>query len=146
MCTVGYSNRLKLLFKNRDKTSATGEVVVFKPGYIAVKTEGADYFSLGTNDHGCGFVSTAVNSPEWTRLADQGRMKEAAFLFASETTGLVNPMGIVSAKLPDVRNVDEWLDVLLTSGKRFLGYNILLVDNDGAAHVEVINDQHHVTR
>ena len=77
MCTVGYHKKLNLIFKNRDKNAPTEEVMVVKPDLITVKTEGADYFSLGTNKNGCAFVSTAVNTPRWTTLASEGKKKEA---------------------------------------------------------------------
>ncbi len=109
MCTVGYHEELNIIFKNRDKCISTDEVVVLNPEFLAVKTEGADYFSTGINKHSCAFVSTAVNTPEWTAKASDGKMDEATVQFKKENEGLVNPMIYVSEYLPEVTGIDEWL-------------------------------------
>ena len=145
MCTVGYHKKLNLIFKNRDKNAPTEEVVVVKPGLIAVKTEGADYFSLGTNKHGCAFVSTAVNTPRWTALASEGKKKEAEEQFKKENEGLESPIKLVSKYLSEVTCVEEWMDKILESGRKFMGYNLLLSDRGKAVHIELHGSDSHVT-
>ena len=145
MCTVGYHKKLNLVFKNRDKNAPTEEVVVVKPELIAVKTEGADYFSLGTNRHGCAFVSTAVNTPLWTSLASAGKTEEAAAQFKIENDGLENPIKLVSQYLPEVGCVDEWMEKILKSRRNFMGYNLLLADRNKAVHIELHRNDSHVT-
>ena len=145
MCTVGYHKKLNLIFKNRDKNMPTEEVLVLKPNLIAVKTEGTDYFSLGTNKHGCAFVSSAVNTHLWTQLASEGKTKDAEEQFKKENEGLVNPMVNLSRLLPEITSVDEWLDIILNSEQNYMGYNLLLSDRSKAVHIEVYKKESHVT-
>jgi len=146
MCTIGYHKKLNVVFKNRDKSIAINEVVVVKPDLIAVKTEGEDYFGLGTNRHSCTFVSSAVNSALWTSLASAGKVEEAAELFKKENEGLTNPAAKVSQYLPGVTTVDEWLDKILDSGGEYMGYNLLLADKEKAVHVELYGKEWHVSQ
>jgi len=144
MCTVGYHKELNVIFKNRDKCVPTDEVLILNPAFLAVKTEGADYFSTGINKHFCAFASTAVNTPEWTAKASEGKMDEASVQFKKENEGLVNPMTYVSEYLPQVTGIDEWLEKVLNSGGRFMGYNLLLCDKKKTVHVELYKDEHHI--
>ena len=73
MCTLFSSLELGLLAKNRDKNEPTDEEIVEDENIIAVRTKDSDYFSLGLNRFGCGFISAAVNSPAWTPLAENGK-------------------------------------------------------------------------
>ena len=145
MCTVGYHEELNIIFKNRDKCIPTDEVVIINPEFLAVKTEGAEYFSAGINKHSCAFVSTAVNTPKWTAKASEGKMDEASALFKKENEGLVNPMIYVSECLPKVTGIDEWLKRVLNSGNHFMGYNLLLCDKEKTVHVELYKNEHHIT-
>ncbi len=145
MCTVGYHKELNVIFKNRDKCFSTDEVVILNPEFLAVKTEGADYFSAGINKHSCSFASTAVNTPEWTAKASKGKMDEASVQFKKENEGLVSPMIYVSEYLPKATGIDTWLERVLNSGKHFMGYNLLLCDNVKTVHVELYRNEHHVT-
>lgn len=144
MCTLGYCKNLNIVFKNRDKNVPTEELLVVKNDVLAVKTEGADYYSLGTNRHGSCFATTAVNTPQWTALASSGKTKEAADLLKTETAGLVTPSSVLSPHLGEVKKVDELLSILLDSGKKFRGYNVFLADKEKAVHVELYQDQSHV--
>jgi len=145
MCTIGYHKKLNLIFKNRDKNTPTDEVMVVKPDLIAVKTEGVDYFSLGTNRHGCAFVSTAVNTPLWTSLASVGKKEVAEKQFKKENDGLESPIKLVSQYLPEIACVEEWVEKILKSGRRFMGYNLLLADRNRAVHIELHDGNSHVT-
>lgn len=145
MCTIGYNKKLNLLFKNRDKNDPTEEVFVLNPKVIGVKTEGADYFSAGINRHGCAFVSSAVNSSLWTSLVIQGKLAEASSQLKKETKGLTLPSVIASACLPSVASVEELADKILHSGKRYRAYNLLLADKVRAVHLELHDDQSHVS-
>jgi len=145
MCTVGYSKRLNVIFKNRDKTGAVDEVTVVKPNYFAIKTEGAKYYSLGVNDKGVGFASTAVNTPAWTALASEGKCGEADAQFKIENEGLVNPMIFVSELLPEVECAEQLIEKLLARRELFMGYNLLVADRSKAFHVELYRDKSHTT-
>jgi len=145
MCTVGYHKGLNIIFKNRDKCIPTDEVVTLNPEFLAVKTEGADYFSTGINKHSCAFASTAVNTPEWTAKASEGKIDEASVQFKKENEGLVSPMIYVSECLPKVTGIDKWLEKVLNSGKHFMGYNLLLCDREKTVHVELYKKEHHIT-
>lgn len=145
MCTIGYHKKLNLLFKNRDKTSATNEVVIVQSDFLAVKTEGASYYSLGVKKNGCAFAGAAVNTPKWTALASMGKLDEAEAQFKNENKGLSSPIVILSKGLHNVHNINEWLDVLLSGNNNYMGYNILLADKERAAHVEVYRNDSHVT-
>lgn len=145
MCTIGYHKKLNVVFKNRDKNLPTDEVIVVKPEFIAVKTEGADYYGLGANRHGCAFVSAAVNTPAWTALITAGKLKEAEAQSKKENDGLKNPMAVVSRYLAEIYDVEEWLEKLLNEKAKFMGYNIVLADADKAAAIEIYGKDHHLT-
>jgi hypothetical protein len=145
VCTIGYHRKLNLVFKNRDKNVPTAEVVVVKPDVLATKTEGAKQFGLGINSRGCAFVGSAVNTPAWTSLAAAGKIEEAASQFRKENEGLVSPTVIASEAMPEVVSVDGWLEVVLNSGQRYMGYNLLLADEEKAVHVELYDTESHVT-
>ncbi len=145
MCTVFYLNDLHLLSKNRDKEMMEAEEVVATDDILAVRTKGADYFSLGINKHGCAFVSTAVNSPEWTAAIERGEVENAKAIMAAETEGKEGPTWWLSRLLPEVKSVDEWLQHLKDADIRWRGYNLLMVDRTKAVHVEAYDDQLHIT-
>ncbi|MFH0771694.1 MAG: methyltransferase domain-containing protein [Candidatus Omnitrophota bacterium] len=137
MCTIGYHKKLNLVFKNRDKTAEVNETVIIKPEFLAIRTEGADYHSLGVNKFNCAFVSAAVNTPEWTALVSSGKKEEAFEQFKKENKGLVSPMLLVSKYLPKARSVDEWMEMVLNSGSNFMGYNVILADREKVVHIEL---------
>ncbi len=137
MCTIGLNRELNVLFKNRDKNVHTQEEVVMADGYIALRTIGAKYYSLGFNKFGCGFVSAAVNTPEWTKLTEDGEKEEAQALFKKENKGLLSPMILVSEMLPRIRKAEEWVTALSGFDDDFRGYNILFADLYSAKIVEV---------
>lgn len=141
MCTIGFSRKPNVIFKNRDKNVLTDEEVVKTSDYIAVRTKGYPYFSLGFNKSGCGFVSAAVNSPEWTRLAEQGKCEEAQILFNKDNKGLTSPIVLVSEMLPLVQTIEGWTDALKGAQEDFCGYNIVLVDLYSARIVEVFRQE-----
>lgn len=141
MCTTGYIKKLGLVFKNRDKNADTNEVTVIRPGWIALKTEGADYYGLGINQHSCSFVSNAVNTPEWTALAAAGKSDEAKEQFKKENEGLISPMKMVSEMLPHVKSAKEWVDAIMKSDISFMGYNIIVADRNEAYHIETYRDK-----
>ncbi len=145
MCTIGYHKKLNLIFKNRDKFTNVNEVILVKPDFLAVKTEGAHYYSLGVNSNGCGFVSAAVNTPEWTALVLAGKKDKAALQFKKENKGLSNPIEIVSRYFHETKNVDEWLEKLLNSKGNFMGYNVLLAEEGKAAWIELYKHSFHVS-
>ena len=144
MCTIGLNRQLNVIFKNRDKNVPVEEEIVTADNYIAVRTRSAAYYSLGLNTFGCGFVSAAINSPEWTRLAGEGKRDQAQALFKNENRGLISPMIMVSRMLPEVRSIEEWIDALAESKDSFRGYNILLADLSQAKAVEVFRKQRNV--
>lgn len=144
MCTVFYLNDLHLLSKNRDKEMMETEEVVVTDDILAVRTKGADYFSLGINKQGCAFVSTAVNSPEWTAAIERDEVENAKSIMAAETEGKEGPTWWLSRLLPKVKSVDEWLQYLKDAKIRWRGYNLLLVDRTKAVHVEAYDDQLHI--
>jgi len=146
MCTIGYNKRLNLVFKNRDKNMSVREVAVINPQIIALKTESANYFSIGINRHSsCAYVSAAVNSPLWTALVYQGKMEEAAVELEKGNKDLANPVEWISKYLPEVANIDEWLEKILNAGCKYRGYNLLLVDKEKAVHVELYGNESHVS-
>jgi len=100
MCTIGFSQKPNVLFKNRDKNTATREEIVSTADYIAVKTKGGAYCSLGFNKFGCGFTSAAINAPEWTKLAGEGRGEEAERLLEEQNAGFLSPMVMISKMMP----------------------------------------------
>ncbi len=146
MCTTGYNKKLNIVFKNRDKNIPTQETIIIKPNFLAVKTEGSDYYGLGINRYGCAFVSAAVNTPVWTSLAAAGEVEEAAAQLKIENEGLSNPIRFVSQHLPYVKGVDEWLEKILNAGVKFMGYNLLLADREKALHIELYGADYHITQ
>lgn len=146
MCTIGYHKRLNILFKNRDKNIPTNEVVIIKPEIITVKTDGAGYFSLGTNRYGCSFVSAAVNTPFWTSIASEGDVEKAAEQFRRENEGLTNPATIVSKYLLEVDNLDKLMEMVFNSKDKYMGYNLLLADKEKGFHIELYRDKYHISR
>ncbi|OVE81656.1 hypothetical protein BVY03_03385 [bacterium K02(2017)] len=137
MCTVIYHKEVGVLSKNRDKELPTTEEIIQTNDYIAVRTKGADYYSLGVNKHGCAFVATAVNTPEWTSAVEQGHAEEAKKISAEENKGLFYPSKIVSEMLPLVENINMWIEKLKNEDKRWRGYNIILVDKSSAVVIEM---------
>lgn len=140
MCTAFYLADLGLLSKNRDKGTPEVEEIVQTADVLAVKTSGADYYSLGLNRHGCAFVSTAINNPEWTDVVESGRDEEAQRIMARDTLGLISPTVLVSRLLSTVRSVDEWIAAIKEAGTPWRGYNVVLADAAGAWLVETYRD------
>jgi hypothetical protein len=141
MCTVFYLKNSGLLSKNRDKEKAEVEEVVQTDEMIAVRTQGASYYSLGINRHGCAFVSTAVNSPAWTAAIESRRLQKASQIMAAETSGRVGPTSVLSELLPTVESVNEWLEAIDKSNFKWRGYNLIMVDPKIAVHVEAFDGQ-----
>ncbi|MBP98411.1 hypothetical protein CMK18_20880 [Candidatus Poribacteria bacterium] len=137
MCTTGYLKDLGLIFKNRDKPNEISEEIVHGEKTIFGRQKGASYYSWGVNKSGCAFVSTAVNTPEWTSLVYAGKLKEADRQLEKENKDLLTPMKEISEMLSQVKNRYEWIDRLSNSSSVFMGYNIILADSKGADVVEV---------
>ena len=144
MCTIGYNKKLNVIFKNRDKTSPTSEKIIADDKLIACRTRGANYYSWGINKYGCTFVSAAINTPQWTKLVYDGKLKEAQEQYEDENKDLQNPMVCVSEMLPDVRLVDNWLEALESSNTLWMGYNLLIADRQKVYLVEFYKDQSHI--
>jgi len=145
MCTIGYHKKLNLLFKNRDKTDNTIENIFINSKYMSIKTEGSNYFSLGINKKGCSFVSAAVNTPLWTSLIAEGKIKEASVQFNLENKGLTNPIIMVSKYFPEVEDIDQWLEKIVNKDYNYMGYNIILADKSKAVHIELYSGKYHIT-
>jgi hypothetical protein len=143
MCTVFFIRSAGLLSKNRDKETPEPEEVVHAPGMIGVRTAGTDYFSLAMNRHGLCFVSTAVNSPEWTRAVEEGRTAEAARQLQEERRGLTGPTRILSSAFADLRSVAEAVDHLGRAAVPWAGYHVVLVDAADAVLIEHFRDRTH---
>ncbi|MCW8914503.1 MAG: carcinine hydrolase/isopenicillin-N N-acyltransferase family protein [Magnetovibrio sp.] len=143
MCTVVYLATPGLLSKNRDKEVVTAEEVVNTGDYLAVRSVGDSYFSLGINKHGVAFVSTAVNSPEWTRLVEEGEAEKAIEVFAEERKGQTSPTKMISSAFADIKSLDECVELLKGSDNLLMGYNVVLADQDRAMVVETFKDQRH---
>ena len=141
MCTVLYLNDLNLLSKNRDKDTAEDEEVVSTDDVLAIRTRGADYYSLGINKHGCAFVSTAVNSPEWTAAIENGDFDQAKTIMEDETRGKEGPSHLLSRHLHEVRTVDDCLQILDGTNFNWRGYNIVLMDHSKAVHIEAYGQE-----
>lgn len=146
ICTVVYHRDWNFLCKNRDKTRATAEEVVQTPSVLAVRTVGADYYSLAINQFGCAFVSTAVNSVSWTQAILAGRTEEAETIFKTENEGLVSPTFVISELMSQTHQVGELLDVLLSGKFKWMGYNVVLADTRQACAVETHRDHVYVRR
>ncbi|HNX90723.1 MAG TPA: carcinine hydrolase/isopenicillin-N N-acyltransferase family protein [Candidatus Omnitrophota bacterium] len=145
MCTIGTDRSLNIIFKNRDKNIDTTEEVIHGKGFLAVRTKGAGYYSLGFNDMGCGFVSAAVNSPEWTYLAENGKAEAAKELAQKENEGLVSPTVIVSSMLSEISTVDEWINSIERQKVAYKGYKVLMADKCKACIVETYKNKVVVT-
>ncbi|MBF0298309.1 MAG: class I SAM-dependent methyltransferase [Oligoflexia bacterium] len=141
MCTIGYVKGLNLLFKNRDKNCLTTEVTVIKPNFLGVKTENADYYSCAVNRKGCAFVSAAVNTPIWTRLASQGLVDQAKQQSLKENEGLINPIFFISRYIEEEKTANEIVEKLLDTRKMFMGYNVILSEREKVFHLEIYRDQ-----
>jgi len=144
MCTLFFHQEFSILAKNRDKNEPANEEIVRTESILAVRTQGADYFGLGVNKFGCGFVSAAINSPEWTATAAGGDIERARDIFAAENEGLTSPTKIVSENLSDAKSVDCLVKILEETNCQWMGYNVLLADGSGAALVETYRDQTYV--
>ncbi len=136
MCTVIYLREAGLLSKNRDKEVVTDEEIVPTDDYVAVRSNGDSYFSLGVNRHGFAFVSTAVNSPEWTQLVENGEKDRAKDVFAEERRGQHSPTKFISERLADIVSVDDAVSRLESAGLPWMGYNVVMADRDGASVLE----------
>lgn len=136
MCTVLFDRPLGLLCKNRDKDRPTTEEFVHLDEALAIKTEGASYYSLGVNAAGCAFASTAVNTPRWINAVERGASEEARNIFEEENVGLQRPSEVISELLPRVRSVDVWVEALRKADMAWMGYNLILVDPEKALRIE----------
>ena len=136
MCTVFYLRELGLLSKNRDKELPTEEEVVVADTIKAVRAKGTDYFSCALNNHGVAFVSTAVNSPAWTRAVEEGEVEAAKQLCAAERDGLEGPTRIVSEMIATASSIDPIIARLTSKGTAWYGYNVILADRSRAVVVE----------
>jgi hypothetical protein len=143
MCTVGYVSDLSILFKNRDKNVATEEEIVQESGFVAVRTKGANYYSLGVNVHGFAFVSTAINTRKWTALAAVGNRAGAAQQYAIENDSLASPTKLISQHLAELKSAREAVDLLAASDLNFMGYNLVAIDRSEAYRVECYRHQRH---
>lgn len=143
MCTVIFDRKLNLLAKNRDKNTPNDEEIISDENFVAVKTKGADYYSLGLNRHGCAFVSTAINTPEWTKLAGLGLVEEAQKQADKENQGLFAATKVLSETLPQVKSVHEWAQMLKSGKLPWKGYHAILVDKKDAVVLELYKDQFH---
>jgi hypothetical protein len=143
MCTVLFHRELNLLCKNRDKTRSTEEELLQDSNFVAVRTKGASYFSLGMNRNGVAFVSTAINTPKWTAAAARGLHQEAQEQFQRENEGLSSPTAELSRTLSEVASINEWVELIKSSGKRWMGYNLVLADRHSAKVLEVHGDRVH---
>ena len=136
VCTVFYLSDLGLLSKNRDKEVPEREEIVRTNEFTAIRTRGADYFSLGLNRHGCCFVSTAVNDPAWTAAVEQGHAEEARRIWKQETEGRESPTKLVSSLVSEVKSVGDWLDAIGEQNLDWRGYNVIMTDGKRGVHVE----------
>lgn len=136
MCTVLFHQALKLLSKNRDKESLIDEQIVNKNGILAVCSAGSDYFSLGMNQHGIAFVSTAVNSVKWTKAVDNGRMSDAKLIAERENKGLSRPTSVLSEKFSNISSVADGLLMLTERRGPWMGYNVVISDGQQAVVLE----------
>ena len=141
MCTVLYLQELNLLSKNRDKDTSEAEEIVQTPDLLAVRTKGADYYSLAINKNGCAFVSTAINSQTWTRAVEEGRTEDAKKLWASDTKGRNSPTHIISLHISEARKIEDLIDLVRNSKSFLRGYNIILADQNGAVVLETFGKE-----
>jgi hypothetical protein len=146
VCTIGFHRGLGVIFKNRDKTSIIAEEIVQDETIIACRSPKTDYFSWGMNVYGCAFVTAAINSPHWTSLIYEGQITNADEVSRQENTGLTNPVITVSSLLPNVRDINVWIDMLMTQPFLSRGYNLLLTDLSQAVVVEAFQDKRNLRR
>lgn len=146
MCTIGYHNDLGLIFKTRDKFSNTDEEIITNDKIIAGRTIGDDYYSWGLNQHGCAFVTAAINTPTWTRLIAADDLAGAGQQYKLENEGLQSPIRLVSKMLPDVKNVEMWIENVSSDPTLWMGYNVLVADHNGAYIVELYKDTHAIRK
>ncbi len=146
MCTIGYHRDLGIVFKNRDKSSQLVEEIIRDEKIIACRTAGTDYFSWGINVYGCAFVTAAINSPLWTKLIYDRNRAAADEVSRQENAGLTNPVAVVSSMLPDMQQIEPWVEALSSCSLPFMGYNIVLVDCSHAVLVEAFRDKRHIRR
>lgn len=143
MCTVFFNRKLNLLAKNRDKNTPNAEEIVQNEEFLAIKTKGSDYYSLGVNAHGCAFVSTAVNTSEWTALASVGKIAEAKAQAEKENANLYSPTKILSETLHQVKSINEWVDLIQNKKLLWKGYHIIMADQNLAVVMELHKDKTH---
>jgi len=141
MCTIGYHKDLNIIFKTRDKATQIKESIITGDKIIACKSQDATYYSWGLNKHGCGFVSAAINSPKWTKLIYEGKYNEADKQYINENNNLDNPIIIVSEILPDITDIEEWINALKESNINSMGYNLLISDSIKAYLLELYKNQ-----
>ena len=141
MCTVFYLPALRLLSKKRDKECLEQEEIVQTDDMIAVRTVGADYFSLGMNRYGVAFASTAVNSPEWTRAMEQGNRELAKSFWQRDSDGRESATRLVSRMLPQARKVSDVLATLQAAKTSWRGYNVVLMDTESGGVLETFDRQ-----
>ncbi|OUW30358.1 MAG: hypothetical protein CBD27_01675 [Rhodospirillaceae bacterium TMED167] len=144
MCTLFSSLTAGFLAKNRDKNEPTEEEVLEDDNVIAVRTKGGNYYGLGLNKFGCGFVSAAVNSPAWTQLAETGKIEAARETYRLENFGLTSPTKFVSTLLATEKTITPLVDAFLSGLEKFVGYNILLMDQERAVWLETRGGETHL--
>jgi len=135
-----FINSLGLLSKNRDKETMEKEEIIHTDEMMAVRTAGSSYFSLGMNKYGCAFVSTAVNSPEWTAAIEHGEIDKAREIMAIETKDHTGPTQLLSDLLPSVKSIDDWEDALEASDSSWRGYNLVMIDKKSNLHMETYGE------
>ncbi len=143
MCTVAYLKSAGLLSKNRDKEIVTAEEIVATGDYVAVRSVGDEYFSLGVNRHGFAFVSTAINSPQWTQLVEQGEAEKAKTVFADERRGQHSPTKHLSQHFTEIRSIEDALALFRDADKPWMGYNVVMADGTGATVLETFENTTH---
>ena len=141
MCTVIYLQELGFLSKNRDKEQNQPEEIVSTDDLLAVRTLGADYFSLGINRFGCAFVSTAVNSPEWTLAVEEGRTEASVEMWLRDTKGRQSPSHLISRLLSSAQSKEELAQAISDANILWRGYNIVLADQNGGMVVETFGHE-----
>ncbi|OAN55089.1 hypothetical protein A6A05_00580 [Magnetospirillum moscoviense] len=128
---------LGLLTKNRDKEIPEVEDIVRTADLVAIRSRGLTYFSAAVNRHGVAFVSTAVNSPEWTRAVEDGKSDLSRAVMAEERRGLISPTGFLSGSFADLASAEAAASVLAHAAEpTWMGYNLILMDKDQAFVIE----------
>lgn len=144
MCTVVYLRDLGLLSKNRDKSGTTEEEIVKTSTCLAVRTRGADYYSIGLNASGVAFASTAINPPEWTSLVEAGHVDQADQILTRHHRDCVRPTVLISRYLSEFQTAREALDCLQKEQSSWMGYNLVLADREKGYLVELAREQMNV--